>query len=1151
MPAIQGTAASTFNTTTGAHAATITPAVGEILVVVAAYTGGTVRGGAVSDDRGGTYSKLCSALKNTSADTLEIFVRDQLVTSAVLHTVTQADPPGSDTGGGLVVMRYSGMSGAGGTVFRQAAIQENGASAATPAPAFATAVLTGDAVVAAEFNTTNSTTSVTAPSGWTEQAEVAYTTPTTGLEVASRDSGFTGTTVTWGNAAPSAFCAAVVELLAGVATTIGAPVSIGSLTPAGTSSTTSVLTTTAAVPAGGKILLAIGWFSATGTLSSVTATGGLTGGIEIQQVNGSYHMALAYIDCPAGLASGSTVTATFSAGATSRYLQASYITGAATGGGYGDISGTQTATQWTSGNLTTNPAAGDLVFSGSYNGSGVSTPTHNDSFGFKEIADQNIATDTGMVSQYRFAAGGVAVAGQGYWTVSSPLINVAVAYAPAPTTSKVSSTLTLQYGITGRISSTRQFLYNLVGRIASTRTLQYTVVGRVSSTRTLQYAIAGALTTSHRAAIGSVSAANLVPQVNRPTGTVAGDLIVGIITAADQTSGMTCTPRDTGWTQAGTAQGTGGGGETMWVFTRIAAGGDPTSWLFDIAGTATVGYTTISVSLYDSAGAGTVNLGALHFLEDATAPLVSDTMTPEANNTLVLSAFGIDEATVQPTIAASSPAGLVKLGQTDLASTFLSTALFKEPMYTAASTSHTVTSTQSRGGMTVIFAAGAGISNVTRVSSTMTLQYGVTGRINSTRQLVYNVVGRISSTRQLKYNVVGRISSTRTIQYNLVGRINSTRTLQYGVTGRVNATRQLKYNVNVRVAGTRTLQYTVNARTSGTRTLQYTLIGRINSTRTIQYNVVGRINSTRTLQYSVVGRISSTRQLRYNVNARVTNTRTLQYTMIGRINATRQLRYNVNVRVAATRTLQYGIGGKVFATRTLMYNVQQKVTTTRTLQYTVTNRIPSTRTLQYVVIGRIFSTRQLRYGVGGKVASTRTLQYNVTGRVNSTRQLLYTVNTKVATTRQLLYTVIGRIVSTRQLRYGIAGKVAATRTIQYNVTGRVNSTRQLRYNINHTVSDTRQLRYDVIGRIVSSRILQYNVTGRIASSRTIQYVLRSRVSSQRTLRYSIGVERVTSTMTLRYHIKNFTTLPPIRTGRIQVDNEGRIAVPSSGRLINR
>jgi hypothetical protein len=86
-----------------------------------------------------------------------------------------------------------------------------GAAAATPTCVLNSAALTTNALIGAVFNGTNPAT-MTPRASWTERADVGYATPTSGLEVMSRDSGETATSIAWGGTSASAFCASVFEL---------------------------------------------------------------------------------------------------------------------------------------------------------------------------------------------------------------------------------------------------------------------------------------------------------------------------------------------------------------------------------------------------------------------------------------------------------------------------------------------------------------------------------------------------------------------------------------------------------------------------------------------------------------------------------------------------------------------------------------------------------------------------------------------------------------------------------------------------------------------------------------------------------------------------------------------------------------------------
>jgi hypothetical protein len=102
------------------------------------------------------------------------------------------------------------MLRSGPSAVRQTAVEQN-QGAATPGPAFTTAALTENLTLGYVFNASNPA-AVTEPTGWTERRDNGYNSPTTGFETVSRNSGFTGTTVTWGSGSATAFCSIIVEL---------------------------------------------------------------------------------------------------------------------------------------------------------------------------------------------------------------------------------------------------------------------------------------------------------------------------------------------------------------------------------------------------------------------------------------------------------------------------------------------------------------------------------------------------------------------------------------------------------------------------------------------------------------------------------------------------------------------------------------------------------------------------------------------------------------------------------------------------------------------------------------------------------------------------------------------------------------------------
>jgi hypothetical protein len=207
---ILGTA--TFNTNSGTKTVTATPAVGDLIVIVTANSGSTGTTFAPTDNNSGgagTYTLINTAVKATSADTMQIWVRTALITSATSTVFTQA--PGTTTGGGLVVLDVQGMDKTGATAVVRSAIQSNQAAGGTPAPVLGATPSSLNAIIGAVFNATNPAT-MTQRSGYSEIADLGYNTPATGLEVMSRNSGETSATITWGSTSASAFASIAIEL---------------------------------------------------------------------------------------------------------------------------------------------------------------------------------------------------------------------------------------------------------------------------------------------------------------------------------------------------------------------------------------------------------------------------------------------------------------------------------------------------------------------------------------------------------------------------------------------------------------------------------------------------------------------------------------------------------------------------------------------------------------------------------------------------------------------------------------------------------------------------------------------------------------------------------------------------------------------------
>lgn len=208
VTAVAGTASTTGGNTLASSA--FTPVAGDLLAVFVLATTSVTVATLISSISGVTFTRITSSVKATSADTLTFFIANNFTTAAS-QTVTAGNLGAGCTGAIIMILRVATMTRTGQDAVRQSAIQSNGAAAGTPAPVFGVACLTGNAEVGAVGNATSPAT-MTAPSTWTEGTDVGYATPTTGGESVFINSGFTGTTVTWGSTSASAFCDIVAEL---------------------------------------------------------------------------------------------------------------------------------------------------------------------------------------------------------------------------------------------------------------------------------------------------------------------------------------------------------------------------------------------------------------------------------------------------------------------------------------------------------------------------------------------------------------------------------------------------------------------------------------------------------------------------------------------------------------------------------------------------------------------------------------------------------------------------------------------------------------------------------------------------------------------------------------------------------------------------
>lgn len=270
MAAFSSPDVRTFTTASGTKTAVKTMATDDLPVVWVAHTGSTTD--SLTDDNldglGTTpgYYKICTALKNSSGDRVSVFVRKSKIGVAGNgHGTTFTTAPGATSGGGLGVTVLTGMSLVDSAAVRQFKVLSNQTSNAIPSVTFDSISLTTNPVYGLVLHSLNSNAVFTIPSGWlNEQGETFYSTPATGLEVASDNSGTTATTVTWSaGTATQPFCALIIEFDASSSST---PVTVSAT---GVSSAGSAGTITAQ----GKAKVLPSGVSATGSSGNVGVVG--------------------------------------------------------------------------------------------------------------------------------------------------------------------------------------------------------------------------------------------------------------------------------------------------------------------------------------------------------------------------------------------------------------------------------------------------------------------------------------------------------------------------------------------------------------------------------------------------------------------------------------------------------------------------------------------------------------------------------------------------------------------------------------------------------------------------------------------------------------------------------------------------------------
>jgi hypothetical protein len=152
---------------------------------------------------------VLTALNNASADICAVFVRNALVAANATLTLSPVVGSGTNTAGEIITIAVTGMTLVGAAAIRQFGKQANQTSG-VPTPVLPTTASTQNLTLTAAGSST--TAGCVPNASWTEREDANQINPTTCMEVATRDSGFTGTSAAYVSIASAVWNSSIVEL---------------------------------------------------------------------------------------------------------------------------------------------------------------------------------------------------------------------------------------------------------------------------------------------------------------------------------------------------------------------------------------------------------------------------------------------------------------------------------------------------------------------------------------------------------------------------------------------------------------------------------------------------------------------------------------------------------------------------------------------------------------------------------------------------------------------------------------------------------------------------------------------------------------------------------------------------------------------------
>ena len=198
-------------TGTGNRTATISALAGDLLVVYVKWSGNNNTSPTCSDNGagGGGYDLVGTALNNGSADIQAVFIRQNLVQANATLTISPVVGSGNNTAGEIAIIALSGALRTGIDAVRGFGKQEN-QTTGVPTAVLPQAALTTNLTITSCGSTT--TAGSVPNASWTERQDASQSSPVTCIEVATRNSGFTGTSAAYVSVASSVWSSTILEI---------------------------------------------------------------------------------------------------------------------------------------------------------------------------------------------------------------------------------------------------------------------------------------------------------------------------------------------------------------------------------------------------------------------------------------------------------------------------------------------------------------------------------------------------------------------------------------------------------------------------------------------------------------------------------------------------------------------------------------------------------------------------------------------------------------------------------------------------------------------------------------------------------------------------------------------------------------------------